>query len=101
MSNFIKNKQILVTSPFDLNNHRLTNLSNPLLSTDAVNLSYVDSTSINYAQQTGLYSGGTLQFVDSTHFRILQGTGFFVDSVSKFIVKLEWKHCTIPIREFR
>lgn len=55
MVQLIKNKQLLVTTPFDVNSQRLINVANPSGSTDAVNKNFVDTTAINQALCTGLY----------------------------------------------
>jgi len=86
----IRNKQLSITEPFDINNQRLINVADPINQTDVPNKNYVDTTSINYATQTGLYSGGTLSIDDGSHFTINAGIGFFVDPTSKIITKVEW-----------
>lgn len=101
MSNKIKNKQLVVTSDFDFLNNKLINLASPSASTDGVNKEYVDTTSINSAMQTGLYSGGTITLSGTSHFNISSGIGYFVDVLTKSITKLEWDNKTyIPIMSY-
>lgn len=94
MSNKIKNKQLVVTSDFDFLNNKLINLASPSASTDGVNKEYVDTTSINAATQTGLYTGGTITLSGTSHFNISAGSGYIVDILSKSITKIEWSNKT-------
>lgn len=96
-----KNKQLVVTTPFDVNNQKIINLPNPANSSDAVNKNYVDTTSINQAQCTGLYSGGLITLSGTSHFNISSGVGYIVDNLTKAITEKTWSTKTyLPVMEF-
>lgn len=82
-------------------NNKLINLASPSASTDGVNKEYVDTTSINAATQTGLYTGGTITLSGTSHFNISAGYGYIVDILSKSITKIEWSNKTyVPIMSY-
>jgi hypothetical protein len=58
MPQFIKNKQILISSDFDINNQKLINVSNPINEQDAATKTYVVSgdTSLSVALSTEISS---------------------------------------------
>ena len=86
----IKNKQLEIISDFDINNNRLINVDSPIDSNDAVNLKFINETSVNYALGTGLYTGGLIQIIDDNTFNILAGIGNFVNPITKSIIQLIW-----------
>lgn len=69
----IKNKQILVSSNFDINTHRLLNVVDPVDLTDGANKNYVDTSILNFANiddeptgfQTAERDGSTISFSDN------------------------------------
>lgn len=84
----IKNQQIRITTPFDINDQRLINVATPSGSTDGVNKNYVDTTSTNSAVGTGIYSGCMMSIVDGTHFAITSGIGYFIDPETKIAAQI-------------
>jgi len=97
----IKNKQLVISTEFDINNQRLKNVDTPIVDKDATNKKYVDdltkATSVNYALGTGLYSGGETSLVNTTSFTVQSGIGYIVDPDDKSIVELQWALQTVTM----
>jgi hypothetical protein len=62
----IKNKQLIITSPFDINNQRLTNVANPTGNTDAANKYYVDQAFSDVFEITGEPTGFPMDTQDTS-----------------------------------
>lgn len=95
----IKNKQLVISTDFDINDKRLINVDTPIDDKDSTNKKYVDDLidekSINNALGTGLYSGGLTTLVNNVEFTVQAGTGYIVDSITKVIIKIEWLEQTV------
>jgi len=57
MAQKIQNKQLLISSDFDINSQKLINVSNPTIDNDAANKYYVDLAVNEWAQITGEPTG--------------------------------------------
>lgn len=84
MVNKIKNKQLIISSPFDINSQRLINVANPTGNTDAANKYYVDAAFNEVFSITGEPTGFPMDTQDTSTLMVSGNTISITPSGTSF-----------------